>query len=68
MKVVPTKNLDFNPLLYFIFKSASFLFLFFFVFFCFCFFCFLNNQIFIFEFNESITAEKYLFACYNMHA
>ena len=32
MKVVPTKNLDFNPLLYFIFKSASFL-----LFFLFCF-------------------------------
>ena len=66
MKVVPTKNLDYNPLLYFIFKSASFLCFFCFV--LFLFFCFLNNQIFIFEFNESITAEKYLFACYNMHA
>ena len=64
MKVVPTKNLDFNPLLYFIFKSASFLLFFFVLFFLF----FLNNQIFIFKFNESITAEKNLFACYNMHA
>ena len=51
MKVVPTKNLHFNPL-YFFFKSASFPFS--------VVFLFLNNQIFIFEINESITAETYI--------
>ena len=30
--------------------------------------CVLNNQIFIFEINESITAETYPFACNDMHA
>ena len=36
-------------------------------FFFFFFFFFENNQIFILEINESITAEIYLFASYNMN-
>ena len=51
MKVVPTKNLHFNPL-YFFFQICKFS-----VFRC---FSFLNNQIFIFKINESITAEAYI--------
>ena len=52
MKVAPTKNLHFNPLYFFsnllVFRFPLF------------FFFFLNNQIFIFEINESITAETYI--------
>ena len=51
MKVVPTKNLHFNPLFFFsnlqVFRFPLFFF-------------FLNNQIFISEINESITAEAYI--------
>ena len=36
------------------------------MFFLFCYF-FENNQIFIFEINETITAEIYMYAFYNMH-
>ena len=59
-KTVPTSNSDFRPLYIFFFNLQVFIFFFFFFFF------FENNQIFIFEINDSMTVELHLFACHNM--